>query len=174
MTPNKPEDWKPASIDALTVQLGEAIENGEFDDAFKAENLTPGALSRAKGVRNPTKDYLRAYLLAGESGFKQANYDTALGLVNAYMNITGRDSFAVLPPDYYVISARVPNSEGEIKGVEIFIKKGNVVLYSERIDLNSESPSILSQNLLNTLNEASFVKGAQTSRPKNPDDYKPK
>lgn len=126
------DNWKPANLGSLVADVIAAVESGDIDTAFDTEQLTAGHLVRSKNTKNFTKNYLIACLKAGVHGISEAKTDTALGLVNAFRRMNAEASLDKLPHDYRVFAIKLPHDSGN-PDVEIYIKKGNTVLYGEKV-----------------------------------------
>lgn len=126
------EQWQPADLGTLINDVIDAVESGEIDTAFDRVDLTSGTFSRAKNIRNYTKNYLRACLQAGVDNVSEATPDTALGLVNAFRMMNAEPPLQELPANYKVVAIRL-HERGEEPDVEIYIKEGNRILYGEKI-----------------------------------------
>ncbi len=132
MTQHSPDNWKPAELDALLVDVIAAVESGDIDTAFDNEELTAGHLSRAKNTKNYTKNYLMACLKAGVQGISEAKTETALGLVNAYRQMNAEAPLDRLPENCKVLAVKLPQTGGN-PDVEIYIKEGETVIYGEKV-----------------------------------------
>lgn len=108
----KSENWVPAEINSLLVDVIAAVENGEIDSAFDNIELVSGNLSRSKNTRNHTKNYLAACIRAGINGVSEAKYDTALGLVNAFRRMNSEPPLDVLPENYKVVAVKLHHHDG--------------------------------------------------------------
>jgi len=132
MMSNPADNWKPADLGSLVAAVIAAVENGDIDLAFENGQVTAGHLVRAKNTKNFTKNYLIACLKAGIFGISEARTDTALGLVNAYRRMNAEAPLEKLPNDYRVFAIKLPHASGN-PDVEIYIKKGNTVLFGEKV-----------------------------------------
>jgi len=128
----KPNDWKSIDIDTLVSDVIDAVESGEIDTAFDNVELIPGNLSRAKSVRNLSKNYLAACLRAGIHGISEAKHETALGLLNAFRRMDAEAPLDKLPAGYKVLAIKLPHSDGN-PDIEIYIKDDHQVLYGDKI-----------------------------------------
>jgi hypothetical protein len=126
------ENWKPTDLDALFVDVINAVESGEIDSAFDNIEMTVGNLTRSKNTKNVTKNYLMACIKAGVHGVSEAKRDTALGLVNAFRRMNAEYPLDELPEGYKVLAIKLSVEEGN-PDVEIYIKEGNKVLYGEKV-----------------------------------------
>ena len=132
MIKHRMEQWQPVDLTTLIADVIEAVESGEIDTAFDQVELTAGTFSRAKNIRNCTKNYLRACLQAGVENVAEATPDTALGLLNAYRMMNAEPPLPELPENYKVIAIKL-HQQAEDPDVEIYIKEGNRILYGEKI-----------------------------------------
>jgi hypothetical protein len=132
MAPLAADNWKPAELDSLLVDVIDAVESGDIDSAFDNVELTSGRLTRAKNTRNYTKNYLAACISAGVDGVSEARDDTALGLINAFRMMSSEPPLDVLPEGYKVFAIKMSHGEGK-PDVEIYIKQGSKVLYGEKV-----------------------------------------
>lgn len=132
MNPLLSDNWRPASLSDLVDDVLAAVESGDIDSAFDNVELTSGHLSRAKNIRDYTKNFLRACLQAGVQGVSEAKPDTALGLVNAYRHMNAQAPLDELPAGYKVVAIKLFHDQGN-PDVEIYIKEGDRVLYGEKV-----------------------------------------
>jgi hypothetical protein len=128
----KSENWKPSNLNSLVSDVVDAVENGEIDSAFDNIEMTGGSLSRTKNTKNFTKNYLMACIQAGIQGISEANNDTALGLVNAFRQMSSEAPLDELPENYKVYAIKLPCKNGN-PDVEIYIKEGSRVVYGEKV-----------------------------------------
>ncbi len=126
------ENWRPADLNSLVVDVIEAVESGEIDSAFDEINMTVGNLARSKNTKNVTKNYLMACIKAGVDGVSEAKKDTALGLVNAFRRMNSEAPLDELPASYKVFAIKLSAAGGN-PDVEIYIKDGSKVLYGEKV-----------------------------------------
>lgn len=140
----KPKNWQPADLDTLLIDVINAVECGDIDSAFDNAELTVGNFSRSKNTRNVTKNYLAACIRAGIDGISEANPDTALGIINAFRQMSAEPPLDQLPDNYRVYAIRLPHKNGN-PDVEIYIKEGDRVLYGEKV----LPRGILTENFLN-------------------------
>ena len=129
---NLSDNWKPTDLGSLVADVIAAVENGDIDTAFDNEELTAGHLVRSKNTKNFTKNYLVACLKAGIDGVSEAKTDTALGLVNAFRRMNAEAPLDKLPENYRVVAIKLPHGNGN-PDVEIYIKRGDTILYGEKI-----------------------------------------
>ena len=121
-------DWSSVDLDTLLLDVLQAVECGEIDQAFEKGDFLPGTLSRSKIARNHSKNYLKACLQAGVQGISEANADTALGLINAYRRMNTEAPLTRIPEGYRVYAVKIPQERGA-PDIEIYIKEGHRVLY---------------------------------------------
>jgi hypothetical protein len=145
MLPINKINWKPTDLNSLINDVIDAVESGEIDSAFDNIEMTAGNFSRAKNTKNFTKNYLMACLRSGIDGISEANYNTALGLVNAFRQMNAQAPLDELPDGYKVFAIKLPHPAGN-PDVEIYIKEGNKVLYGEKV----MPRGVLTENFLST------------------------
>lgn len=145
------ENWKPADLDALVLDVIDAVESGEIDSAFDNIEITAGNLARSKNTKNVTKNYLMACIKAGVHGVSEAKRDTALGLVNAFRRMNADYPLDELPESYKVFAIKLLTEEGN-PDVEIYIKEGNKVLYGEKV----LPRGVLTENFLSVTGSSLF------------------
>ncbi len=151
MTTINSDNWNPATLSSLVIDVIDAVENGEIDSAFDNIELTVGHLSRSKNTKNYTKNYLMACIEAGVQGVSEAKNDTALGIVNAFRQMNSEAPLDVLPDNYKVFAIKLPCKDGN-PDVEIYIKEDNKVLYGEKV----LPRGILTENFLNVTGSTVF------------------